>query len=75
MGQMASLLTERKHGSFPSNSEANLREEGKKYCKAITIRSGRELEIPGQQSAVKEAKIKEQDQVRPKDQMQGERPR
>ena len=26
MGQMASLLTERQHGSFPSNSEANVRE-------------------------------------------------
>ena len=75
MGQMASLLTERQHGSFPSNSEANPREEGKEYCKAITLRSKSELEIPGQQLVVEEEESKEQDQVRSKDQMQGERPR
>ena len=75
MGQMANLLTERQHGSLPSNSEANPRGEGKKYCKVITLRSGRELEISGQQPAVREPKIKEQDQVIPKDHMQGERPR
>ena len=45
--QIPALLTERQHGAFPSNLEANLREEGKEYYKAITIRSGRELEIPG----------------------------
>ena len=60
MGQMSSLLMERQHGSFPSNSEANPREEGKEYyCKAITLRSGTELEIPGQQLAVREAEVKE----------------
>ena len=41
---------------------------------AITLRSGRELEIPGQQPEVREAEVKEQDQVRSKDQMQGEWP-
>ena len=41
----------------------------KEYCKAITLRSGRELEIPGQQQAVREAEVKEQDQVCTKDQM------
>ena len=55
MGQMASLLTERQHGSFPSNSEENPREKRKEYCKVITLRSGRELEIPRQQLAVEEA--------------------
>ena len=69
MGQMANLLMERQHGSLPSNSEVNPREEGKEYCKAITLRSGRELEILGQQPAVRELEIKEQDQVIPKDQM------
>ena len=54
---------------FQANLEANLREEGKEYCKAITLRSGKELEIPGQQQAVREAEVKEQDQVCPKDQM------
>ena len=47
MGQVANMLTERQHGSLPRNSEANPRGEGKEYCKAITLRSGRELEIPG----------------------------
>ena len=58
MGQMASLLMERQHVYFPSNSKANLREEGKEYCKAITIRSGRELEIHGQQPVVREVEVK-----------------
>ena len=72
MGKMASILTERQQGSLPSNSGENPRGEGKEYCKPITLRSGRELEIPGQQPMVREAEVKEQDQVCPKDQMQGE---
>ena len=48
MGQMANLLTERKQGSFPSNSEMNPRVEGKEHVKAITLRSGREIATPGQ---------------------------
>ena len=48
MGQMANLLTKRQHGSLPSNSEANPRRERKEYCKAITLRTGRELEKQGQ---------------------------
>ena len=75
MGKMASLYMEKQHGSLPSNSEANPREEGKEYCKAITLRSGRELEIPGQQPAVRELESKDQDHIIPKDQMQGEHPR
>ena len=74
MGQMASLLTERQQGSLPSNSEVNPRGEGKEYCKAITLRSGRELEISESQLAVRELKIKEQDQSIPKYQMQDEQP-
>ena len=54
MGQMASLLMERQHGSLPSNSEANSGGEGKEYYKAITLRSRRELEMQGQQPAVRE---------------------
>ena len=75
MGQMASMLTERQHGSLPSNSEVKPRGEGKEYCKAITLRSGRELEIPGPRPAVREMEIREQDQIIPKDQMQSEQPR
>ena len=66
MGQMASLLTKRQQDSLPSNSEVNPRGEGKEYCKAITLRSGRELEIPGQRPAIREAEIKEEDPVSPK---------
>ena len=75
MGQMASLLTERQQGSLPSNSEVNPRGEGKEYCKAITLRSGRELEIPEPQLEIRELKIKEQDHSILKDQMQDEKPR
>ena len=75
MGQMASLLAERQHGSLPSNSEVNPRGEGNDYCKVITLRSGRELEISGPQLAVRELEIKEQDEIIPKYQMQGEQPR
>ena len=71
---MASLLTERQQGSLPRNSEVNPRGEGKEYCKAITLRSGRGLEIPRQPLAVREAEIKEEDKVNPKDQMQEEWP-
>ena len=67
IGQMASLLTKRQHGSLPSNSEVNPRGEGKEYCKAITLRSGRELETPEPQLAVRELEIKEKDQIIPKD--------
>ena len=75
MGQMANLLTERQQGSLPSNLEVNPRGEGKKYSKAITLRTRRDLEIPGQQPMVREVEVKEQDQVRSKDQLQGEYPR
>ena len=54
MGQMENLLTERQHGSLPSNSEVNPRGEGTEYCKAITLRSGRELESSGPQPVVRE---------------------
>ena len=75
MSQMANLLTERQQGSLPSNSEVNPRGKGKEYCKAITRRSGEELEIPEPQLAVRELKIKEQDQSIPEDRMQEEQPR
>ena len=75
MGQMANLLTERQQGSLPSNSEINPRGEGKEYCKAITLRSGKELEIPESQLAVREHEIKDQDQSFLQDQIQDEHPR
>ena len=44
MGQMASLLSERQQGNFPSTSEVNPRKEGKEHYKAVTLRSGKTLE-------------------------------
>ncbi|KAL5570136.1 hypothetical protein UlMin_026711 [Ulmus minor] len=40
VGEISKLLTERGQGALPSNTERNLREE----VKAITLRSGKELE-------------------------------
>ena len=72
MGQMASLLTDRQQGSLPSNSEVNPRGEEKEYCKAITLRNGRELETSEPRLVVRELEIKEKDHIIPKDQMQDE---
>ena len=44
MGQMASLLSERQQGNFPSTSEVNPRREENEHCKAVTLRSGKTLE-------------------------------
>ena len=74
MGQMTNLLTERQQGYLPSNLEVNPRGEGKEYCKDITLRSGRELEMRGQQPAVREGKIKEEDHVSQKIRCKGSDP-
>ena len=44
MGQMASLLNKRPHDNLLSASEVNPRKEGIEHYKAITLRSGKELE-------------------------------
>ena len=54
MGQMANLLTERQPGSLPSNSEVNPRRDGNEHVKAITLRSGKELETQEQSLVVEE---------------------
>ena len=59
MGQMTILLTERQHGSLLSNSEVNSRLEGNEHVKAVTLRSGRELEIQGQPPVIGEVEIEE----------------
>ena len=74
MGQMANLLTERQQGSLPSNSEINLRGEGKEHVKAITLRSGRELATPGKPPVVREVETEVVDKFSSKDQKQGEQP-
>ena len=45
MGQMANLLIQRQPGSLPSNSEVNPRRDGNEHVKAVTLRSGKELEM------------------------------
>ena len=45
VGQLASAMNKRPQGALPSDME-NPRREGKEHCKAITLRSGKELEMP-----------------------------
>ena len=59
MGQMANLLTERQPGSLPSNSEVNPRRDGNEHVKAITLRSGKELESQVQPPVVEQAETEE----------------
>ena len=59
---------------MPSNSEKNLRGEGKEHVKAITLRSGRELATRGQPLVVREEEIEVVEQFSPEDQRQGEHP-
>ena len=54
MGQMANLLTERQPGSLPSNSEVNLRRDGNEHVKAVTLRSGKDLETKEKPSVTEE---------------------
>ena len=67
MGQMANLLTERQQGSFPSNSEINLRGKGKEHVKAIMLRSGKELATRGQPPVVREEETEVVDQFSSED--------
>ena len=54
MGQMANLLTERQPGSLTNNSEVNLRRDVNEHVKAVTLRSGKELETREQSPVIKE---------------------
>ncbi|XP_075486207.1 uncharacterized protein LOC142525801 [Primulina tabacum] len=42
IGQLANALKDQNRGQFPSNTEVNPREQ----CKAVTLRSGKEVGIP-----------------------------
>lgn len=52
IGQLASMISERPQGSLPSNTETN----PKKQVQAITLRSGKELEIPKENNQEAEEK-------------------
>ena len=56
---MATLLTKMQHGSLTSNSEVNPRREGNEHVKDITLRSGRELTLPGQPPVIREVETEE----------------
>ena len=58
MGQTTNLLTKRQPGSLPSNSEVNPRREGNEHVKAVTLRSGKELEIQEQSPVMEEVETK-----------------
>ena len=47
------MMNERQQGSLPSASEVNPR-RGKEHCKAITLKSGKELEAPKEVEKPKE---------------------
>ena len=57
MGQMANLLTERQPGSLPSNSEVNPRRDGNEHVKAVTLRSGKDLETKEKPSTTEEVEV------------------
>ena len=72
---MATLLTERQHGSLSRNSKVNPRREGNEQVKAVTLRSGRELEVPGPSPVIKEVETKEVTQTSQDDKMERENPK
>ena len=74
MGQMANLLTERQHGALSSNSEVNPRREGNEQVKVVTLRSGKEIEVPGPPLVIGEAETEEVIQPSQNDKVAGEQP-
>ena len=74
IGQMTTLLTERQHGSLPNNSEVNLRREGNEHVKAVTLRSGRELAVPGQPPVIGKVETEEVTQTSENDKIEREHP-
>ena len=74
MGQMANLLTERQSGSLPSNSEVNPRRDGNEHVKAVTLRSGKELETQEQSPVIKEVETEKVIQLGQNDDADREQP-
>ena len=74
MGQMTNMLTERKQGSLPSNSEVNPRREGNEHVKVFTFRSGRELSILGKPLVIGEVETEEVVQTSQNDKIEREQP-
>ena len=74
MGQMTNLLTERQPGSLPSNSEVNPRTDGNEHVKAVTLRSGKELEIQEQFLMIKKVETEKVIQPGQNDDVDREQP-
>ena len=53
MWQITNVLTTYGHGNFPSNTETNLKEQ----IKAITLKSGKELEGPNESMSNKRKEL------------------
>ena len=68
------LLTERQPGSLPSNSEVNPRRDGNEHVKAVTLRSGKELESQVQLPVVEQLETEEITQPERKDDADKEQP-
>ncbi|PIN02788.1 DNA-directed DNA polymerase [Handroanthus impetiginosus] len=51
IGQLANAINSQPQGSLPSNTELNLRQDGKAQCQAVTLRNGRELREIGKETA------------------------
>ena len=75
MGQMANLLTERQSGSLPRNSEVNPRRDGNEHVKAVTLRSGKELEAQEQSPVIEEVENEKVIQPGQNDDANREQPR
>ena len=75
MGQMANLLTERRHGALLSNSEVNPRQEGNEHIKAVTLMSGKELAAPGQPLVIWKVETEEVIKSIQTDKVVGEQPK
>ncbi|XP_075521359.1 uncharacterized protein LOC142554582 [Primulina tabacum] len=52
IGQLANALRDQNRGQFPSNTEVNPKEQ----CKAVTLRSGKELEVQSPKEMVENEK-------------------
>ena len=72
MGQMANLLMERQRGALSSNYVVNPRREGNEQVKAVTLRSGKELAVPGQPPMLGEVETEEVIQLSQTDKVVGE---
>ena len=74
IGQMATLLAERQHGSLPRNSKVNPRQEGNEHVKDVTLRSGRELTGPRLPPVIEEVGTDEVTQTSQDDKIEREQP-